>query len=483
MSTPEKAVRRTARRARTANLPPTRAFIARTRSPVGGAGAAASRMRNRCRTAGLAAAASSVFTGTMAPTAPVPPRVADSWARSAAAGVLADDADIPITLSPDAVLDCREAHSLARVLPLLDDIVGTTARDSGAVMAISDASGQLLWVCGTPALVRRAKAVGFTEGANWNERCAGTNAPGLALALDEPVIVTGEQHFRQSMRRWSCAASPIHDPMTHHVLGALDLTSDTHKVSPAVAGLVRATARLAETELARQNVALTAGSPTPSSRLSVSVEALGRSVATMQVTDGAGKTACLQLSPRHSELVHLLASSEYGLTGDEIAVLIYVEDCGRSTLRAELNRLRHLLGEDLLASRPYRLQAQVRSDWRSLEAYLATGEVAAALRLYRGPLLPGSEAPGVVRTREVLHGSLRRAVLTSHRCDLMASWTRAPWGQDDYQMWQALLGSLHPGSPLLPTAAAQVARLDRLLGVPSRRQPAEAPVRRRPWSS
>jgi hypothetical protein len=239
------------------------------------------------------------------------------------------------------------------------------------------------------------------------------------------VTVAGEEHFRQSMRRWSCAASPIHDPVTHDVLGALDLTSDTHKVTAAVAGLVRATAKLAEAELARQNSA-PAAEPSAPSRLSVSVEALGRSLATMQVTDGSGRTTGLQLSPRHSELVHLLASSEYGLTGDEIAVLLYAEDCGRSTLRAELNRLRHLLGDELLASRPYRLQAQVRSDWHSLEAYLAVGDAAAALRLYRGPLLPGSEAPGVIRTREVLHGSLRRAVLTSHRCDLMSSWTRAP---------------------------------------------------------
>ena len=110
---------------------------------------------------------------------------------------------------------CATTARLTRwrsVFPLLDDVLGQAARDCDAVMAVSDAAGQLLWVCGTPSVLRRAESIGFVEGSNWDERLAGTNAPGMALRLDQSVHVIGAEHFRRSVQRWSCAATPIHDP-------------------------------------------------------------------------------------------------------------------------------------------------------------------------------------------------------------------------------------------------------------------------------
>src|SRR4029450_13848126 len=59
--------------------------------------------------------------------------VADSWHRSAAAGVAAEEVEAPITLPDDALRDYREAHPLSRVFPLLDDVLGQAARDCDAV--------------------------------------------------------------------------------------------------------------------------------------------------------------------------------------------------------------------------------------------------------------------------------------------------------------------------------------------------------------
>jgi hypothetical protein len=49
----------------------------------------------------------------------------------------------------------------------------------------------------------------------------------------------------------------------------------------------------------------------------------------------------------------------------------------------------------------------------------------------------------------------------------MSSWTRSPWGADDYDMWQAQLEVLGASSPLRPIAAGQLARLDREFGLPT----------------
>jgi hypothetical protein len=171
-----------------------------------------------------------------------------------------------------------------------------------------------------------------------------------------------------------------------------------------------------------------------------------------------------RLSPRHSEIMVILAGRPDGLSGDELALLLYPDDVTSSTPRAELVRLRALLGEDLLASRPYRLTCEVKSDWAAVAAQLVAGNVAEAVRLYRGPLLPHSQAPGVVEQREDLQRWLRGAIMADGAADLLVSWTRTRWGADDLQMWQRQCAVLPAGSPLRSMARAAVAKLDAEFG-------------------
>ncbi len=392
-------------------------------------------------------------------------QVAESWRRSAAAGVEPDTVGAPITLPDDALRDYREAHPLAQVFPVLDDVLGQAARDCDSIMAVSDATGQLLWVCGSPTVLRRAESIGFVEGANWDERIAGTSAPGMALNLDQPISVSRSEHFRRSVQQWSCAATPIHDPTTGALLGVLDITGGDDIVVPQTMAMVRAAARMAEAELARHLLSHTGAEVKRSTTgLSIALEALGRHESLLTIDDGRSHRSTLRLTPRHSEILLLLAAAPRGLSGDELAVLLYNEDNSASTLRAELNRLRSLLGDDLLASRPYRLVAEVTADWLAVEAYLASGNVVAATQAYRGPLLPRSVAPGVVRLRTDVELSLRQAVLEHGVPDLMSSWTRSSWGADDYDMWLAQRAAVSTTSPLLPLISGQIARLDREFG-------------------
>lgn len=385
--------------------------------------------------------------------------VADSWHRSAAAGVERAEIGAPITLDTLSLREHRAAHPLARVFPLLDDVLGQAARDCNALMAVSDEAGQLLWVCGTSETLRKADKMGFVEGSNWDEGLAGTSAPGLALRLNKPVSVVRSEHFRQSVKDWSCAAIPIHDPTTSRLLGVLDITGGDEIVVPQTLALVRAAARLAEAELARE----LPPEVTPSSGLGIqlSLESLGRKESLISISDGRGRQAKFRLSPRHSEMMLLLAAAPRGLSGDELMVLLYEEDPAPATLRAELKRLRDLLGEDLLRSRPYRLEANISGDWLDVEGRLTSGDLRGAVQRYLGPLLPRSTGPGIVRLREGLHESLRAALFASREPDLMSAWTRSSWGQDDYEIWLAQRECVAVTSPLLPLINGQIARLDR----------------------
>jgi hypothetical protein len=367
-------------------------------------------------------------------------------------------------LEGDVLAEQQAEHPLASVFPLVYDVVGRAAEECDSVLAVADARGRLLWVRGKPHVLRRAESIRFVEGAQWDERHAGTNAPGTALRLDAPVTIKSGEHFVRPVRRWSCAAAPVHAPGSGAILGVIDVTGGRAVDSPQTIAMVRAAARMAESELARRSLVAASrytepgGGDTPGGRHAppeISLSALGRSECIMSIGPRS-----VRLSPRHSEIMVILASCLAGLTGGELAYLLYPDDLISSTLRAELVRLRALLGDQVLARRPYRLSSEVTSDWAAVSAQVAVGDLAEALRLYRGPLLPHSEAPGVVELREDLDRALRSAILASGQPEFMVAWTRSRSGASDLEMWQRLCTVLPRSSPLRPIAVATAAKLD-----------------------
>ena len=405
-----------------------------------------------------------VLTGSR-PSARVRDVVAESWRRSRAAGVDADRAVAPVLLERDELVDYRAAHPLSHVFPLLYDVLGHTVETCESVLAIADAQGQLLWVCGQPRVLMRAESINFVEGSSWQESQAGTNAPGTALRLDSAVQIHGAEHFASAVRRWSCAAAPIHDPDTQAILGVVDVTGagDGDGIdSPQTLAMVRAAARMAESEIGRLNATrlnatrLSSGLVVPAAARADRLALAGLGRAECELDDGR---RVIRLSRRHSEILAILADYPDGLTSEQLAIELYDDDAALSTIRAEMTRVRALLGESIVESRPYRLRVPVESDWQTVGSHLAAGRLAEALRGYRGPLLPQSTAPGITSRRDRLERQLRHAVLQSGSVDLMVAWTRARWGADDLEMWQQEYRLLPEDSPLRPIAQAELVRL------------------------
>ncbi|MGN5632550.1 GAF domain-containing protein [Streptomyces sp. AC154] len=366
-----------------------------------------------------------VFTAAGRLERPVRPVVGESWRRSARARVCPDGAAL---VDPDAddIGPYRETHPLARAMPVIRELMGAYATDGEHLLAVCDAHGRLLWVEGHPVTRRRAGRMNFVEGARWAESVAGTNAPGTAIAVDRPVQVFAAEHFLRPVQQWTCAAAPLHDPHTGRVLGAVDITGGNGLAHPHSLAFVQAVARAAESQLALLAPPPAAGT--------VRLSALGRNEALLTVA-GRG----LRLSPRHSEILVALARHPEGIGGEELLIGLYEDESVTPvTLRAELSRLRRLLGPDLLLSRPYRLASRVDADFDTVARRLASGAVASAMSAYAGPLLPGSRAPSVVRLRRRLDDSLRAALIARGDPGLLADWASSPWGEDDLPAWRAL---------------------------------------------
>ena len=379
--------------------------------------------------------------------------VARSWLRSSNAQ-LGQGTDPPVTLTDHELSAYRAAHPLSQVIRTLRQLVGTAADDGDHLMAVSDAAGRLLWVEGHRVARARAEKMNFMEGAWWDEAHAGTNAPGTALALDHEVQIFATEHFLSSVQAWTCSAAPIHDPATGQVLGVIDITGGNGVANPLSLALVRSAARASEAELARR-LRLPSGLWTPDAEQSVRLAALGRGEGALRLH---GRD--VRLHRRHTEMLIMLALHPDGMSGEQLADALYEDLANPATLRVELTRLRHIVG-DLLASRPYRLTEAVGADFLDVAAALRTNDLAGALAGYGGPLLPSSRAPGVVRQRRWLDTQLRAAALASTDPELVRTWADRGGldDVDDLEVWEHLAAIAPVRSAIRAVAAARVRQL------------------------
>ncbi len=297
-------------------------------------------------------------------------------------------------------------------------------------------------------------------------------------AAEEAFVLT--QHEARTYTRWSTLAlgmarayvDPLQaTPLLQDAMDAFEQPLKADTLVRAAAHLAFAHLQLGQVDQARsvmQRVAPLTAELGPSGRLllggpaalfepvwgllvpaqTLSLQLLGRA-------DVVWADQQLRLQPRHLEMLVLLSLSPEGLSGERFASLLYRDEgVARSSLKAGLSRLRQLVP---VASQPYRLLAPVQADYLDVMALLQAGRVAEALRRYAGPLLPGSDAPGVAEYRELLCESLRQAVL-SHR-DPALLYELALKLDDDLEVWEGALTRLDTGDPRRARAASRVRQL------------------------
>ncbi|WP_174189209.1 transcriptional regulator [Nocardia barduliensis] len=395
------------------------------------------------------------------------PAVLESWLRSARGGV-----------DPMDVLDGRglrgadleryvQAHPIAAVMPLIDKLLVQEMAGTGLIVVVADQFGRVLSVHGNAEQVTAAAAIGLRAGDDLSERRIGTNAVGLVVRTGRAAWIHGPEHFLHRMHQITGAAAPVHDP-DGRLVGVLMIAGGVRVAKPEIFALVKATATAAEMDLLL--TAMRAGErgadgggrrdpaqPHPAGRLGLDVLGLGQPQ--LSVADDR-----VPLSQRHAEILLLLAEHPEGLGADHLALLLDDTDLDNGTIRAAVSRLRAVVGPAVFGSRPYRLRVPVATDVEALRAALDSGDVDSALRLYAGPVLPRSTAPGIIDIRDELRVRLRAAVLASGDAAVLRRWTAGPEGREDAAAWAAYRAAVDRDSPLYAQIEAKIRVLDRRLG-------------------
>jgi hypothetical protein len=176
----------------------------------------------------------------------------------------------------------------------------------------------------------------------------------------------------------------------------------------------------------------------PRRRSKLGIEALGRDRVRISM-----RGERVDLSPRHGEILLLLALNPDGLTAHDLGSRLYRVEGRPVTVRAEISRLRRVLGP-VLARNPYRLDADVTADFMEVERLLEQGDVGGAVERYTGPLLPASEVPTIAEARQQIDAEVRSCALADGDAGTLYAWACTAPGRDDIEAHRRLVELLDP---------------------------------------
>jgi transcriptional regulator of acetoin/glycerol metabolism len=185
-----------------------------------------------------------------APLGAINERLAKSWQRSLAAGLLPMGRLTATEHTGGAELRqalARNHELLAHSRPVMEYLF-EQVRHIQSVVVLADNRGTLMHTLGDPYFLGKAERVALAAGACWHEAQRGTNAIGTAIAEENAVEIHGAEHFLERNGFLTCAAAPIMSA-SGDLAGILDISGDQHSGHPMTLGLVSTAARMIENRL------------------------------------------------------------------------------------------------------------------------------------------------------------------------------------------------------------------------------------------
>ncbi len=179
----------------------------------------------------------------------VQPRILASWQRCAERGLAPDALNVPHTgeIDTDSLL-VRLATPVLRALQ-------ASLTDEPISVMISEADGTVVArFCSDRPILAALDDVALAPGSTYSEAAVCTNGFGLALVDDRASLVQGRDHYSEPLAAFTCAGTPVHDPVSGKVVGALSLTTWSRRRPDLLMALAAQTAMNVEAQMAAQAV-------------------------------------------------------------------------------------------------------------------------------------------------------------------------------------------------------------------------------------
>ncbi len=166
-----------------------------------------------------------------------------AYVKNANKRCLGYDLDRDLVVSKKVITDTElnlkliENHELMTTAKPFIENLCDFVRGSNFFVILTDHEGCILSVTGDPEIAEKARKNQMIPGAYMSEECIGTNAMGTAIVENQPVQISGEEHFINAYHTWTCSGAPIHDE-NGNIIGSLDLTGNSDAVHSHTLGMV-----------------------------------------------------------------------------------------------------------------------------------------------------------------------------------------------------------------------------------------------------
>nr|WP_148228583.1 helix-turn-helix domain-containing protein [Rhodococcus jostii] len=176
---------------------------------------------------------------------PLRPVIAASWQRSADYGIARDRLSDPCYRAFDP-----ESRLLRVARPALDCIAEELAGTRTAILLADNNATVVSVLSGGGRELRSAlDQVGVEPGMDRSEQAVGTSGIGTVLEAHQPLMIVGDEHYKESLDRFVCSGVPIFDPIGNRLVGVVNLCSSTGENNELMMLLARRVGRSIEARL------------------------------------------------------------------------------------------------------------------------------------------------------------------------------------------------------------------------------------------
>ncbi|MPY77812.1 MAG: hypothetical protein GEV04_04825 [Actinophytocola sp.] len=176
---------------------------------------------------------------------PLRPEIAESWHRVTNVG-----------LRPDASLDrvpVTDFDSTSRLMvaakPVLDELL-TQLEYTSLCLVLADRDCRIVGMRFADSRLEGAlEQIGAVPGGMYSEEISGTNSVATPYETHRGLLVNGDEHFLEPLKKFSCYGHPIRHPVTGRLEGVLDITEAGPTANPLFVPFVQRAVRDIEDRL------------------------------------------------------------------------------------------------------------------------------------------------------------------------------------------------------------------------------------------
>ncbi|WP_026889625.1 ATP-binding protein [Clostridium beijerinckii] len=153
----------------------------------------------------------------------------ESWKRCEKLGMNPNEVKFEFLSSGDVEKKKKENSKLTEVSSLYMDSLSMSLVNIPHIIALSDNDG---WIIDFREKTEEQGGIieGFSLGVNWSEENVGNNGIGTALALGQPILVYGEEHYGMPDCKCGCIGVPIIN--NENVIGAIGISVPVEHMNP-----------------------------------------------------------------------------------------------------------------------------------------------------------------------------------------------------------------------------------------------------------